>query len=70
MNWFAGRMATGNRNNQMIKYALALVDSGWDLPAVGTQVHAFNKKLSDSMSEADIDSTIMVTVAKKFQKTA
>ena len=26
--WFAGRIATGNRNNNMIKFALALVDGG------------------------------------------
>jgi hypothetical protein len=68
--WFAGRIANGNRSNQMIKYALCLVDAGWDLPAVRTQVHAFNKKLADSMSEQEIDSTILVTVAKRYQKTA
>ncbi|AZO48033.1 primase C-terminal domain-containing protein [Mesorhizobium sp. M4B.F.Ca.ET.058.02.1.1] len=66
--WFASRIATGNRNNQMIKYALCLVDAGWDLPAVQAQVHAFNKKLSDSMTEQEIDSTILVTVAKRFQQ--
>ena len=54
----------------MIKYAHCLVDAGWDLPAVRTQVHAFNKKLSDSMSEQEIDSTIMVTVAKRYQPAA
>lgn len=66
--WFAGRIATGNRNNQMIKYALCLVDSGWDLTAVRDQVRAFNKRLSESMTDAEIDSTIMVTVAKRYVK--
>ena len=32
--WFANRMVPGNRNNQMIKFALCLVDAGWDLPSV------------------------------------
>lgn len=64
--WFAGRIASGNRNNQMIKYALCLCDAGWDFPSVRTQVHAFNKKLSDGMSDQEIDSTILVTVAKRF----
>lgn len=68
--WFAGRMATGNRNNQMIKYALCLVDSGWDLPAVQNQVLAFNKKLSDPLPEQEVMSTIMVTVAKQYQQRA
>lgn len=68
--WFASRIGNGNRNNQMIKYALCLVDLGWDLPSVRTQVHAFNSKLQDSMAEQEIDSTILVTVAKKFQNAA
>lgn len=68
--WFAGRIASGNRNNQMIKYALCLVDSGWELTEVRDQVHAFNKKLERPMSEIEIDSTIMVTVAKRYQKVA
>lgn len=67
--WFAQRIGGegSGRNNQMIKYALCLVDAGWDLPAVQAQVHAFNKKLSSPMTEAEVDSTILVTVAKKYQ---
>jgi len=68
--WFAGRIVSGNRNNHMIKYALCLVDAGWDLPAVQSQVHAFNKKLSDPMAEQEVDSTILITVAKRYQKGA
>lgn len=64
--WFAQRIASGNRNNQMIKYALALVDSGMDLVAVNQQVHAFNKKLNTPLSEEELDSTVMVTVGKRF----
>lgn len=65
--WFAQRIASGNRNNQMIKYALALVDSGTDLPTVNEQVHAFNKKLNNPLTEEEINSTIMITVAKRLQ---
>lgn len=65
--WFASRMGTGNRNNNMIKYALALVDGGMDLVSVNRQVHAFNKKLNSPLDEEEIDKTIMVTVAKRFQ---
>ena len=66
--WFAQRMATGNRNNQMIKFALALVDSGMDLITISKQVHSFNSKLSNPMTESEIDSTILTTVAKRFQR--
>lgn len=68
--WFAQRIASGNRNNQMIKYALALVDSGMDLIAVGKQVHDFNKKMNNPLTEEELDKTIMITVAKRFQKAA
>ena len=66
--WFAQRIATGSRNNQMIKYALALVDSGMDLMSVNKQVHAFNQKLNNPLSEDEINSTIMVSVAKRYQR--
>lgn len=65
--WFAQRMASGNRNNQMLKFALALVDSGHALAMVRDQVHAFNKKLSNSLDEDEINRTIMVTVANRYQ---
>ena len=64
--WFAQRIASGNRNNQMLKYALALVDSGWNLMDVSRQVHAFNQKLNTPLNEEEIDNTIMITVAKRF----
>lgn len=66
--WFAQRIASGNRNNQMIKYALALVDSGLSLIEVNKQVHAFNQKLNNPLDEEEIDSTILTTVAKRFMR--
>lgn len=67
--WFAQRMSTGNRNNQMIKYALALVDSGMTLVEIQKQVHAFNQKLQSPLTEDEVDTTIMVTVGKRYQRT-
>lgn len=64
--WFAQKMAEGNRNNNMIKYALALVDNGLPYLDVEKQVISFNKKLSNPLSEAEIRKTILVTVAKKY----
>ncbi len=64
--WFAQRIASGNRNNHMIKYALALVDSGMSLTEVQAAVHAFNKKLNTPLADDEIDTTIMVTVAKRY----
>lgn len=64
--WFAQRIAMGNRNNQMIKFALALVDGGQSFMEVQKHVHAFNEKLDNKLNKDEIDSTIMVTVAKRY----
>jgi hypothetical protein len=70
--WFAQRIGGegSGRNNQMIKFTLALVDGGMDFPEVAARVHAFNKKLEEPMTEEEIDSTVLVTAAKRFQKLA
>ena len=64
--WFAQRMASGNRNNHMIKYAFALADTGMDLQSISQAVHGFNKRLANALPESEIDNTIMVSVAKRF----
>lgn len=68
--WFAVRMAEGNRNNNMIKFALALVDGGMSLPEVQAHVMAFNGKLQAPLDEDEITQTVMVTVAKRYQRVA
>ena len=66
--WFAERIARGNRNNQMIKFAMALVDSGMNLIEVSDRVHEFNKKLENPLPEAELNNTILTTVAKRLQE--
>ncbi len=68
--WFAQRIASGNRNNQMIKFALALVDSGMSFTAVEQAVLDFNSKINNSLSEDEIRNTILVTVARKIHAAA
>lgn len=65
--WFAPRIANGNRNNQMIKFAFALVDSGMDLFSVKEKVLEFNKKLSNALPEDEIEATILTSIAKRYQ---
>jgi hypothetical protein len=66
--WFAERMADGNRNNHMIRFALALVDNGHDLADIRQMVLSFNEKLDNKLDVAELDSSVMVTVAKRIQK--
>lgn len=66
--WFAQRIATGNRNNQMLKYAMALFDSGYLYPDIEKRVISFNNQLSNKLHEDELRSTILISVAKKFTK--
>lgn len=65
--WFAQRIAEGNRNNNMIKFALALVDSGMDYNTVQQKVLSFNAKLSNGLSSDELQRTVLVTAAKRLQ---
>ena len=66
--WFVANTGEGNRSNQLIKYALLLVDSGQDLTSIQNNVLALNNKLPESMEEAEIHATIMVSAAKAIVK--
>lgn len=68
--WFAQRIAEGNRNNSMIKFALALVDSGMDYNDVERRVLSFNSKLSNAMTPEELQHTVLVTSAKRIQDRA
>jgi len=65
--WFAQRLAAGGkRNNHMIKYALALYDSGFSYADIESKVLHFNSQLPNRLEESELRSTVLTTVAKKF----
>lgn len=66
--WFAQRIQDGNRNNQMLKFALALVDNGMDFMSISTQIKNFNQRLANRLSDDEINSTILQTVSKRMSK--
>lgn len=68
--WFAQRMIQGNRNKQMIKFALLLVDSGLDFQTVRSHVLAFDAKLQEPLGEDELNRSVLVTVAKRYQVNA
>lgn len=67
--WFAQRMATGNRNNYMLRFAMALYDSGLTYNEIEDRVLAFNAKLDNKLPNDELKNTVLVTVAKKFTNT-
>lgn len=66
--WFINNTGDGNRSNQLIKYAYALVDSGMQLDAIRHSVMALNDKLPNKLNETEIMSTIMVSATKAIAK--
>ena len=64
--WFAQRMVSGNRNNQLLRFAMMLADSGLSYQEVETRVLDFNAKLDNKLATDEVRSTVLVTVAKKL----
>ena len=66
--WFFLNTDKGNRSNQLIRYALVLVDNGFSIEGARNGVLQFNSKLKDKLTEDEITQTIMVTVIKAVTK--
>lgn len=66
--WFVNNTGEGNRSNQMIKFALLLVDAGFEFEKVRARVLAFNDKIADKLDEAEILSTVLVSAARAIAK--
>lgn len=68
--WFAQRMVTGNRNNHMLRFAMALVDSGLPFQEVERRVISFNNKLDNKLPQDELQQTVLVTAARKISNNA
>lgn len=66
--WFVNNIGVGNRSNQLIKYALMLVDMGKDFAEVTSLVSALNDKIQDKLDPSELQNTIFVSVAKAIQQ--
>lgn len=64
--WFALQMQNGNRNNLMLKYALMLLDGGMYLSNIKENIISFNNKLPNPLHQSEIESTVFITLTKRF----
>lgn len=64
--WFINHTEEGNRNNQLAKYAFALCDMNLDFDSIKNNVLDLNSKLDVPLSETEILSTVMQSVARKL----
>ena len=68
--WFINNTAAGNRNQQLVKFAFMLVDSGMSIDSVRNNVLALNNKIPNPVPESEIHSTIMISAAKAIVEKA
>jgi hypothetical protein len=66
--WFINNAESGNRNIKIRNYALMLVDAGYDLDVITNKVLSLNSRIAEPLEEAEVMSTIMVTVSRKLHE--
>ena len=66
--WVINNIGDGNRNNMLLRYAMILVDAGFDFEAIRLKVIDLNDKIADKLDEVEIMSTIMISVGKAISK--
>jgi hypothetical protein len=66
--WVINNIGDGNRNNMLLRYAMILVDGGFDFEGIRQRVVSLNDKIVDKLDEIEIMSTIMITVGKALSK--
>lgn len=66
--WVMNNIGDGNRNNMLLRYAMILLDAGFDFENIRSRVVGLNNKIADKLDEVEIMGTIMVTVAKAIAK--
>jgi len=66
--WVINNIGDGNRNNMLLRYAMILLDGGFDFENIRQRVMTLNSKIADKLDEAEVMATIMITVAKTISK--
>lgn len=64
--WFFSKITQYGRNNTLLRYALALYDAGDSLQDAKNKVENFNKQLTNPLTKTELNTTIFVTLAKKY----
>ena len=60
--WFAREIANGNRNNMLYRFAKMLADDGMQMSEVEKRLKNFNAKLSDRLTNDELDDTILKSI--------
>lgn len=63
--WVLNNTGDGNRNKQLYNFAMVLVEQGLQFTEIGEKVRALNNKLSDKLSDEELQATILKSIQSK-----
>lgn len=66
-NWFMQRISTGDRNNQLLRYALLLADNGVELDVAINKVKYMNSLINNPLDNEELVRTIFKTLRKRYE---
>ncbi|MFX9003679.1 primase C-terminal domain-containing protein, partial [Acinetobacter baumannii] len=68
--WVINNIGDGNRNVQLHRYAMILVDAGYRFDEIRRKVLDLNAKCQGPLDEGELTATIFTTVAKALDAAA
>jgi hypothetical protein len=66
--WYVNMSPEKGRNNQLMRYAYALLDTGKNMVEINDAVLRLNGKFSEPLPEAEVLSSVLATATKEFAK--
>lgn len=66
--WFANRMVTGERNNNLAKYGFMLLDNGFTPVEILDKLTQFNSKLDNPLDVSEIETTIIQSINNRYKE--
>ena len=64
--WFLNNMEVGNRNNNLLNFAMMLVDAGATYDVIKGKVKTLNEQSVSPLKKDEVESTILKSVASKM----
>lgn len=66
--WVLDNMGEGSRNNMLLRYALILMDKGYNYFDIKEKVDSLNNKLPNKLEQSELDNTIFQTLANRLSQ--
>jgi Primase C terminal 1 (PriCT-1) len=66
--WFLNNMDVGNRNNNLLNFAMMLKDAGMAYDELASKVHSLNEQSVAPLKKDEVVSTVLKSVAAKYAK--